>query len=323
MKAMVWTAYGPPEVLQLREVEKPSPKENELLVKNSTTTVLIGDCELRRLKFSPFFSVPLRAILGFRKPSRVTILGQELAGEVEAVGEAVRRFRPGDHVVAATMLHLSTYAEYTCVPESYAAIKPAGVSDELAATVPTGGIYALFLVRQAYLQPGHRLMIVGAGGSIGTYAVQIAKTHGVHVSAVDNGGKLEMLRSIEADQVIDYEREDFTRRNETYDAIIDVIGKSPYSRSLRRLTKAGRYVLGNPSLVARFRGRWTSATGSQQVITDTAGHPTEDYATLFDMIQSGQVMPVIDRTYPLENLVEAHRYVESGQKKGNVVIIVA
>ncbi len=323
MKAMVWTAYGPPEVLQLREVGKPAPKENEVLVKIHATTVLIGDCELRSFRFSPVMALPLRILLGFRKPTRVTILGQELAGEVEAVGNSARRFKPGDRVVAATMLHLSTYAEYTCVPESYVVSKPPDISDELAVTIPTGGIYGLFLVRHANLRPGQKVVVVGAGGSIGTYAVQIAKTYGAHVCAVDHGDKLAMLQAIGADQVIDYTQEDFTRRVETYDAIIDVIGKSPYNRSLRRLSPGGRYILGNPSLLARIRAPLTSARSGKQVVTATAGHRAEDYATLFELIQAGKITPVIDRIYPLEQLADAHRYVDSGQKKGNVVITVA
>ncbi len=322
MKAMVWTAYGPPEVLQLREVDKPIPKANEILVKNHATTVLIGDCELRALRFSPLLTGPLRMIIGIRKPSRVTILGQELAGKVEAIGSSVTRFKPGDPVVAATMLHLSTCAEYTCVPEAYAVSKPPDISDELAVTVPTGGIYGLFLVRQAQLGQGQKVIIVGAGGSIGTYALQIAKSSGAYICAVDHGSKLAMLQAIGADQVIDYTQEDFTGRAETYDAIIDVIGKSPYNRSIGRLVPGGRYILGNPGLLARARAPWTTARSGKQVITETAGHRAEDYATLFELIQAGKVKPVIDRVFPLEELADAHRYVDSGQKKGNVVIII-
>ncbi len=322
MKAMVWTKYGSPDVLQLQEVATPVPKENEVLIKILATTVLIGDCELRGLQFSPIVSIPLRIFLGFNRPNRVTILGQELAGVIEATGSQVTHFTPGHPVIAATFLRLGTYAEYICLPDSYPAAKPASLTYEEAATIPTGGVYGLHLVRRAELHAGDKLLINGAGGSIGTYAIQIAKLFGAEVTAVDSAGKLDMLRTIGADHVIDYHRQDFTRSAVTYDAIIDVIGKSSFSRSLHRLAQNGRYVLGNPNLYARLRGGMFRGGTGQQVMMGEPENRAEAYTFLSGLFEAGKIKPVIDRSYVLEQLPEAHRYVETGQKKGNVVISV-
>ncbi len=322
MKAMLWTKYGAPDVLQLKEVDTPTPKDDEVLIKILATTVLIGDCELRGLHFSPVVSLPLRVFLGFNRPKRVMILGQELAGVIEANGKQANRFREGDSVIAATLLRLGTYAEYICLPTSYPAIKPGSLTFEEAATMPTGGIYGLHLVRKADVHSGDKLLINGAGGSIGTYAIQIAKLLGAEVTAVDSLGKLDMLRSIGADHVIDYTREDFTRSAVTYNAIIDVIGKSSFSRSLRRLAQNGRYVLGNPSLYARLRGGAFPSTTGKQVILGEPDNRSEAYSFLTELVEAGKIKPIIDRRYTLEQLPEAHRYVETGQKKGNVVITV-
>ena len=322
MKAMVWTKYGSPDVLELKEIATPVPKDNEVLIKILATTVLIGDCELRGLIFSPIVSIPLRIFLGFNRPKRVTILGQELAGVIVATGSQVTHFYQGDPVIAATLLRLGTYAEYICLPASYPAAKPASLTYEEAATIPTGGVYGLHLVRRADIHAGDKLLINGAGGSIGTYAIQIAKLIGAEVTAVDSAGKLDMLRSIGADHVIDYSREDFTRSAVTYDAIIDVIGKSSFSRSLNRLAQNGRYVLGNPNLYARLRGGMLRGGAGKQVMIGEPENRAEAYAFLNGLLETGKIKPVIDRCYTLEQLPEAHRYVETGQKKGNVVISV-
>jgi NADPH:quinone reductase-like Zn-dependent oxidoreductase len=322
MKAMIWTKYGPPDVLQPREVEKPIPKDNEILVKINATTVMIGDCELRALKIPILYQIPLRIILGITKPKRVTVLGQELSGDVEAVGKEVTRFKIGDPIFAPTLLHLSTYAEYTCLPEQYAVYKPASISYEEATTIPTGGIYGLHLVREANLRPGQKVLICGAGGTIGTYALQIAKSFGADVTCVDSAAKLDLLRSIGANHVIDYTKENFTRSGQKYNAIIDVVGKSSYSGSIRCLKPSGHYVLGNPGIAGMLRGRWTSMTTDKRVLFETAGQSAEAYAFLIQLIEAGKVKPIIDRRYPLEQIAEAHRYVDTGQKKGNVVITV-
>lgn len=324
MKAIVWTAYGSPDVLQLQEVEKPAPKDNEVLIRVFAATVLVGDTSFRSLKGPIGFGLILRLFVGLTKPRRFTILGQEFAGVIEAAGKDVRRFREGDPIFAMTGLRFGAYAEYSCLPgDGLIALKPANMTYEEAAAVPVGGTEALHLLRQAALRPGERVLINGAGGSIGTIAVQLARNYGAEVTAVDSAAKLDMLRSIGADHVIDYMQEDFSRNGQTYDAIIDVIGKSPFSRSLASLSRNGRYILGNPRLSDRFRGPWASRTGSKQVLVGSANAKAEDLVTLRELIEAGQVKAVIDRRYPLAQTAEAHRYVETGQKKGSVVISIS
>jgi len=322
MKAIVWTKYGSPDVLQLKEVEKPTPKENEVLIKVHAATVTIADCELRRMQGSIPLVLAFRIYTGFLKPKRITILGQELAGEIEAVGEKVTKFKKGDQVFAPCLLRLGAYAEYKCLPESYPVLKPASITYEEAATIPTGGINGLDFLRAGNVQAGESILINGAGGSIGTYAVQIAKGLGAEVTCVDSAEKLDMLRSIGADHVIDYTREDFTKNGKTYDVIIDVIGKSPFSRSLRSLKPNGRYVLGNPSISARIKARWTPMSIGKKVIIALAHYKPEYYAFLIEQMEAGKLRSIIDRRYPLEQIAEAHRYVEAGHKKGNVIITV-
>jgi NADPH:quinone reductase-like Zn-dependent oxidoreductase len=270
LKAIVWIKYGPPDVLQLKEVEKPTPRNNEVLIKIYAATVTAGDCEVRSLKFPVWFRLPMRIYVGLRKPKRITILGQELAGEIEAVGREVTTFKKGDPVFAATFFRFGAYAEYVCLPETYPVLKPANMTFEEAATIPTGGINGLHFLKRANVQAGQKVLINGAGGSIGTYAVQIAKSFGAEVTAVDSAEKLAMLRSIGADDIIDYTQEDFTRNGEIYDVIIDVVGKSSFSRSVRALEPNGRYVLGNPSISGMIRGRWTSMVSEKKVIFEPA-----------------------------------------------------
>jgi len=326
MRAIVWTKYGPPDVLQLKEVEKPTPKENEVLVRVHATTVTAGDCEMRSLKFPLFLSIPMRVYVGLRKPTRITIPGMELAGEIETVGKDVTRFRQGDGVFGTTGFGLGAYAEYICLPEEpkemggVLARKPANMTYEEAAAVPVGGLEALHFLRQGNMQRGQKVLINGAGGSIGTFAVQLAKYFGAEVTAVDSTGKMDMLRSIGADQVIDYTQEDFTKSGETYDVFFDVVGKSSFSRSVRSLKQNGRYLLANPGLSQMVRGRWASVRSSKKVILGAASPKTEDLVLLKELIEAGQIKSVIDRRYPLEQIAEAHRYVETGLKKGNVVI---
>ena len=326
MKAMVWTQYGPPEVLQLQEVAKPVPKDNEVLIKIHATSVVLGDCELRGLKLALMYRLAIRLLVGFTKPQRVTILGQELAGEIEAVGGGVRGFKIGDAVFATTGLRLGGYAEYTCLPAEGGgialALKPANLSFAEAAVVPFGSLEALYFLQRANLRPGKKALIIGAGGSIGTYAVQLARLHGAEVTAVDSGGKLEMLRSLGVTRVIDYTREDYPADGERYDAIFDVVGKSDYGRCLRALSQGGVYLIGNPSLSHKLRRRLTPARSGVRVITETATHKRVDLEHIRELVEAGSIRPVIDRVFPLEQIVEAHRYVESGQKKGNLVITV-
>jgi NADPH:quinone reductase-like Zn-dependent oxidoreductase len=326
MKAIAWTRYGPPEVLQLREVAKPAPKNNEVLIRIYATTVTAGDCALRALQFPLAFRLPVRLFLGLRRPRRVITLGQELAGEIEAVGKAVTRFRQGDQVCGWCGFGLGAYAEYKCLPEGgVLTIKPSAMTYEEAATLPVGGLEAAYFLRRAAIQRGEKVLICGSGGSIGTYAVQIAKHYGADVTAVDSAEKLDMLRSIGADHVIDYARTDFTRSGEVYDVIFDVVGKSAFSRSLRSLAPHGRYLLGNPRLFQRMRGRWAARSSGKTVSAWAARSASEhaaDFTFLKQLIEAGAVKSVIDRSYPLEQTAEAHRYVETGRKLGNVVITV-
>ena len=324
MKAIVWTKYGSPDGLQLREVATPIPKDNEVLIKVHAVTVTAADTEFRRLKLPLLFSIPLRLYLGLRKPTRITILGTEFAGEIVSAGKDVTRYQPGDQVFGYTGLGMGTYAEYMCLSEKPSGMagvlakKPANVTYEEAAAVPFGGLEALHSLRKANIQSGQKVLIIGAGGSIGTYAVQLARHYGAEVTAVDKTGKLEMLRSIGADHVIDYTQEDFTKSGQTYDVILDAVGKSSFSGSLRSLKENGTYLNANPGLFSRVLR--TSKRSSKRVIPWTAGYTANNLLALKELIEAGTIKAIIDRSYPLEQIAEAHRYVETGHKKGNVVI---
>lgn len=329
MKAVVWTNYGPPEVLQLREVEKPNPKENEILVKIYATTVTAGDCELRNLKFPFYLSIPMRFWIGFTKPRDTTIPGTELAGEIEAVGVNVKQFKVGDQVLGSTGMRFGANAEYICLPEEPGemeggvAIKPSNMTYEQAATVPFGGRDALHFLKDGNIGMGQKILINGAGGSIGTFAVQLAKQlYDAEVTAVDSKDKLDMLRSIGADHVIDYTREDFTENGEVYDVIFDVVGTISLSRTKKSIIINGTYILANPVRGQIISGPWTRMTTSQKVFMQTSNPSVSELIFLRELIEAGTIRTVIDRTYPLDQIVEAHRYVETGAKKGNVVITV-
>jgi len=325
MKAIVMTRFGPPDVLQLQEVAKPNPKDHEVRIKVHATTATAGDCELRGLKMHFAFKLLTRIYVGLVRP-KPTILGQELAGEIESVGKEVTRFSKSDQVVGWSGFGLGAYAEYACLPENgVVALKPSNMTYEEAAPLSVGGLDAVYFLRRGKIQNGQKILIVGAGGSIGTFAVQIARYFGASVTGVDSTGKLDMLRSIGAEHVIDYTQKDFTKSSETYDVIFDVIGKSSFSRSTRLLTPNGRYLMGNATLSQRVRGRWLSIRSSKIAVAwarRTAGEYAEDFKFLKELVEAGKVKSVIDRCYPLEQTAEAHRYVDTGQKKGNVVISV-
>jgi len=327
MKAIVWTDYGPPDVLQLKEVEKPTPKDNEVLIKIYATTVTSGDCEQRSLKLPFWYRLLMRLYIGLRKPKRITILGMELAGEIESVGKDVKLFKEGDQVFAATgFVGMGACAEYICLPEvpeeGALALKPTNMTYEEAAAVPVGGLEALHYLRQGNIQSGQKVLINGASGTIGPFAIQLAKYFGAEVTGVASTRKLETVHSIGADYVIDYTKEEYTKSGETYDVILDVVRKSSFSSSIRSLKQNGRYIIASPGLSQMVRGRWISMTSSKKVITGMLKQRTEDLLYLKELIEAGKLTSVIDRCYPLEQTVEAHRYVETGQKTGNVVITV-
>ncbi len=281
---------------------------------------------MRGLKIPVMLRLPVRIYNGIRNPGRITILGQELAGEIEAAGKDVVRFKKGDQVFATIGFGFGTYAEYKCLPEEpkmgVLASKPVNMTYEEAAAVPTGGPEALHFLRKGNIQRGQKVLIIGAGGSIGTFAVQLARYFGAEVTGVDNTEKLDMLRSIGAEHVIDYTQEDFTKSTQKYDVIFDVMGKSSFLGSIRSLNQNGRYLLGNAGLTQMVRGRRISMRSSKVVIIGAAIQKNEDLIFLKELIEAGKIKSVIDRSYPLEQTSEAHRYVETGQKKGNVVISV-
>ena len=317
---MICTKYGPPDVLKLVDLEKPSPKSNEVLIRIHATTVTMGDCELRGLKLSALWRILARIGFGFRGP-RKKVLGQELSGEIELVGKDARLFNKGDQVFAATGFALGGYAEYACLPERGAiALKPTNMSFEEAAAVPLGGLYSLPFVTKANLGNGQKVLINGAGGSIGTVAVQLAKSSGADVTAVDSSTKLDKLRSIGADKVIDYAKEDFTKSGESYNIIFDVIGKSSFSQCVGSLENDGVYISGNPGFSQMLKGK--QAAGNKKVVSGSASYNTENLLLLKKFVEDGKMKSVIDRRYPLEQVADAHRYVETGAKVGNVVITI-
>jgi NADPH:quinone reductase-like Zn-dependent oxidoreductase len=316
MKAIVYTKFGTPEVLQLQEVEKPTPKANEVLIKIYATTVVKEDPDMRA---SPGFN-------GFLKP-RNPILGQELAGEIESIGKDVTRFKPGDQVFGFDMF--GAYAEYKCMPENGAlAIKPVNLSYAEAASVPNGALTALpFLRDKGNIQSRQTVLIYGASGSVGAAAVQLARYYGAKVTAVCSTTNLEWVKSLGAAQVIDYTQEDFTENGKTYDIIFDTVGKRSFSECKGSLTDEGIYLTTVPTPVIMLQALWSAKSGSKKVKfvaagLRPAGEKVKDLVFLTELIEAGKIKAVIDRCYPLEQIAEAHRYVEQGHKKGNVVITV-
>ncbi|MEH7254590.1 NAD(P)-dependent alcohol dehydrogenase [Neobacillus niacini] len=320
MKAIVYTNYGPPEVLQLKEIEKPAPKENEILIKVKATTVTVADIRARGFLVPRAFWLPARISLGLKGPKKA-ILGMELAGEVESVGKNVKKFKEGDQVFAASLLDFGAYAEYKCLPEDGpVTLKPANITFEEAAAIPIGARTALFFIRKANIQSGQKVLIYGASGSVGTYAVQIAKIFGANVTGVCSTRNLEWVKSLGADRVVDYTKEDFSSTGETFDVIFDTVGKSPLSACMKSLKKNGTYI-NLTLLLPSVQMQWKKLTSSIKFILGQNSPETPEALNfLKDLVEEGKLKVVIDRTYSLEEIVDAHSYVEQGHKKGNVVI---
>ncbi len=320
MKAIVCTKYGSPDVLQLKEVEKPTPKDNEVLIRVYAATVNATDPIFR--KGQPFIS---RFFTGLTKP-KIPIPGTELAGEIEAVGKDVKRYKEGDQVFASTGTYYRAQAEYICLPEDGPLeIMPVNMTHGEAATVCDGALGGLAFLRKGNIGSGQEVLINGASGSVGTFSVQIAKQFGAEVTGVCSTANLDMVKSLGADKVIDYTKEDFTKSGQTYDIIFDTINKSSFSRCKGSLKQGGVYIFTGPSLTNILQMGWTSIVGSKKAVMTAPGlmQPSEkikDLVFLKELIEAGKLRSVMDRSYQMEQIAEAHRYVEKGHKKGNVVI---
>jgi len=315
MKAIICTKYGSPDVLQMQEVEKPSPKDNELLIKIYATSVTSGDARIRRA--DPFI---IRLIFGFKKPRR-SILGVVIAGQVESVGKNVTNFNVGDQVFGTTGMAFGAYAEYQCVPENGTlALKPNNMSYEEAAAIPFGATASLYFLRKGKIKKGQKVLIYGASGALGTAAVQLAKHFGAEVTAVCSTSNIDMMYSLGAEKVIDYTKEDFSKNGETYDIIYETVGKSSFSDCINSLNKNGVLLLANTEPSLLFKGLWTALSSNKKIIAGVIKESAQQMNFFKELIEEGELKAVIDKTYPLEQIVEAHAYVDKGHKKGNVVI---
>ncbi|MGB5441610.1 MAG: NAD(P)-dependent alcohol dehydrogenase [Gammaproteobacteria bacterium] len=321
MKAIVYTKYGHPDVLHVKEIDKPEPGDDELVVKIHAAEATKADCELRSFKFAvKWFWLPLRIAMGIIRP-RNQVLGGYFAGEVESVGKDVSRFMKGDQVFGSAGLRMGAYGEYVCLPASYTIVsKPHNITFEEAAAVPLGGLNALHFLRKANIRNGEKVLVNGAGGSIGTFAVQIARAMGAEVTAVDSTIKEEMLRRIGADHFFDYSKEDFTKSGQSYDVIFDMVARSSYSACIKSLNPGGRYLLGNPRLSDMLRSVLASGFTDKTVICAFAGEKEEELHALKEMIEAGKIKPVVDKIYSPDQAADAHRRVETEQRLGIVVI---
>lgn len=318
MKAIVFSTYGPPEKLQLKEVEKPVPGDNEVLIKVLATTVSSGDVKLRSFDVGALYWIPMGLYMGFRKPKR-QILGDDFSGVIESVGKDVETYKTGDSVFGTVGFNMGAHAEYICLPEDGPfTYKPANMTHEKAAAIPFGGHTALFFLKKANIRKGQKVMVYGASGSVGTYAVQIARHFGADATGVCSTSNLEMVKSLGAD-VIDYIKEDYTSGG-PYDVVYDTVGKSSFSGCMRVLKPKGTLILGAVFKFSWYLRALVSIFSSKRVIIGVAAEQKEDMVLLKELAEAGKLTPIIDRTYPFEEIVEAHRYVDGGHKKGNVVV---
>ncbi|MFW9910596.1 MAG: NAD(P)-dependent alcohol dehydrogenase [Candidatus Thorarchaeota archaeon] len=319
MRAVVFEKYGPPEVLQIKEVEKPSPKENEILVKIHASSVTAADWRMR--KPDPFLA---RMMNGFLKPKKFNILGIELAGEIEAVGSEVTKFKPGDQIFGTTGFTFGAYADYVCIPEDGSiSHKPTNLDYGESAVVPVGMDTALFFLRtQGNIQSGQKILIYGASSSVGSYAVQLAKYYGAEVTAVCSASNHGWVKELGADKLIDYRTEDFTQNEETYDAIFDAVGKLSLFGSMKSLKEGGVFLDAVHMMRRSVQAKFATMRNNKKILGGTATGLVENLVFMKELVEAGKIKPIIDRRYPLDEITEAHRYVETGRKKGNVIITV-
>jgi NADPH:quinone reductase-like Zn-dependent oxidoreductase len=326
MKAVIWTRYGSPEVLKIKEIDTPEVKPGQILVKVRAASVSAGDCEMRELQVAPWLRLALRGFFGFFRPSRIQILGQELAGEVIQIGVDVKNWQVGDRVFGTTGLKMGAYAQYILLPDlpgemdgAFASI-PSSLSFQQAAGLPLGGMEALHFLRLADLQDNDQVLVIGGGGSIGTYGIQLAKIYGAQVTGIDRSDKLDLMSSLGADSVVDYTQDDYEIDKEAFDAILDVVGKDPVSRYLPNLKPGGHYLIVNPRLTDFLnRNRVFQKTGKKLIIGASKPN-TKDLTHLAQLVEGGQLRPVLDRQFTMEEAVQAHHYAESGAKRGNIVL---
>ncbi len=322
MKTVVWTQYGPPDVLTIGEADVPTLKDNEILVKIIATTATLGDCEIRALKLPLAFKLPLRLFLGVRRPRKGITLGQEFSGVVTQVGSAVSKFAVGDAVLGHAGINMGAYAQYLALKESAVIVKkPANISFAEAAAMPLGGLEAKYYIERSGLQAGSKALVIGAGGSIGTMAIQLLKLLDVEVTAVDTGEKFGAMKAAGADHLIDYKKTDYVHGELRYDAVFDVVGKIPLKESIKLLHSGGVYLQCNPKISQMILRRFYAGR-DKQIVFKTGEQTAADLQYLADLMETGEIKPLIDTVMPLDSIVEAHRYIEAGKKKGNLVIAV-
>ena len=319
MKAAVCTAYGPPEVMRISDMPTPVPGDNGVLIRVCASTVTMGDCEIRTLTLPRWTRVPMRILMGYSKPGNF-ITGMEFSGVVEGIGRNVTRYKIGDEVFGSSGMSMGANAEYIVRPATGLAIKPKGISHEEAATISVGGINALHFLRKANIKPGQKVLVIGGGGAIGSYGVMLAKYYGAEVTGVDSAVKLDMLYSIGCSHVIDFGKEDFSTNGIKYNVIFDTVYVSRFSKCVDSLTDGGSYLMANTDPSRMLRALWVDRTTKKKLIFSLAGETEPELIFLADLIAAGKIKPYVDRIFPLDQIAEAHAYVENGLKRGCVVI---